>query len=180
MINLGTLSLGELGGEGPAEPPRRTGGEFIGKRPDPGSGQALAVLIGETVSLSRRLQAAVDELHGGEAPSGGRRALLRDLARLGPQTVPQLARSRSVTRQHVQALVNQLAKAGYVELAANPAHRRSRLVDLTQRGRELVSGMNRRESEAFSALRSAARGEELRRAADVLRSLRELLESPLG
>jgi DNA-binding MarR family transcriptional regulator len=180
MINLGTLSLGELGGEGTREPLRPTGRESIRKRPDPGSGKALAVLIEETVSLSRRLQAAVEELHGGEAPSGGRRALLRDLARLGPQTVPQLARSRSVTRQHVQALVNPLAKAGYVELAANPAHRRSRLVDLSQRGRELVSVMDRRESEALSALEVAAPGEELRRAADVLRSLRESLESPLG
>jgi DNA-binding MarR family transcriptional regulator len=76
--------------------------------------------------------------------------------------------------------VNPLAEAGYVELLANPAHRRSRLVDLTQRGRELVSGMDVRESEALSALEIAAPGEELRRAADVLRSLRESLESPLG
>jgi DNA-binding MarR family transcriptional regulator len=96
---------------------------------------------------------------------------------MGPQTVPQLARERSVTRQHVQALVNPLVEAGYVELLDNPAHRRSRLVGLTESGRELVTGMDCRESEALSALGVAAPGEELRRAAEVLRSVRESLGS---
>jgi DNA-binding MarR family transcriptional regulator len=180
MINLGTLSLGELGDKGKQEQRRPAEQESRSKRAGAGTEPAVAVLIEETLALSRGLQAAIEELHGGEAPSRGRRALLRDLGRLGPQTVPQLARRRSVTRQHVQALVNPLAKAGFVELLANPAHRRSRLVGLTGRGRELVAGMDRRESEAFSALEVAAPGEELRRAADVLRSLRESLESCLG
>jgi DNA-binding MarR family transcriptional regulator len=177
MINLGTFSLGELGGEVPREPVPSTESESARKRADPDKRKALAALIEESVSLSRRLQSAVDEVHGGEAPSGGRRALLRDLARLGPQTVPQLARGKKVTRQHVQALVNPLVEAGYVELLANPAHSRSRLVGLTERGRELISEMDRRERELLSALGVAEPGAEMRRAADVLRSVRATLES---
>ncbi len=177
MINLGTLSLGELGDEGTREPLRSTGRESTGKGPKLGSGEALAVLIEESVSLSRGLQAVIDEMHGGGAPSGARRGLLRDLARLGPQTVPQLARRRSVTRQHVQALVNPLAEAGYVELLTNPAHRRSPLMGLTDRGVELVSAMDRRERELFLALEVVGPGEEMRRAADILQSVRVALES---
>lgn len=180
MINLGTLSLGELGDKGKQEQRRPAEQESRSKRAGAGTEPAVAVLIEETVALSRGLQAAIEELHGGEAPSRGRRALLRDLARLGPQTVPQFARRRSVSRQHVQALVNRLAEAGYVELLANPAHRRSKLVGLTGRGRELVSRLERREGELLAAIEVAEPGEDLRLAAAVLRSLRESLERLKG
>ncbi len=180
MINLGTLSLGELGDSGKREEPGQAARGPRRARPRAVAGPALAALIEETVAVSSRLQAAIEELHGGEGPSSGRRALLRDLSRWGPQTVPQLARRRSVSRQRVQALVNPLAEAGYVELLANPAHRRSWLVGLTGRGRELVSRLERREGELLAAIEVADPGEDLRRAAAVLRSLRESLESLKG
>jgi DNA-binding MarR family transcriptional regulator len=134
-------------------------------------------LIEETLAVSRRLRAVLDEVHGDLAPSSGRRDLLRELVRLGPRTVPQLARSRAVTRQHIQALVNPLIEDGYVERLDNPAHRRSPFLGLTGWGREYVAEMNRRESEALSALEVAAGGEELRRVVEVLRSVRGALES---
>jgi DNA-binding MarR family transcriptional regulator len=178
MINLGTLALGELGDTVKREEPRPPGVGSRRGRLDAGSQTALALLIEETVAVSRRLAAALEELHGGAVPSRGRRALLRDLSRLGPQTVPQLARRGSVTRQHVQALVNGLAEAGYVELLANPLHRRSKLVGLTERGGALVSELDLRERELFSALEVAEPAAELRRAADILRSVRGSLEGP--
>jgi DNA-binding MarR family transcriptional regulator len=176
MIILGANSLGDLGGEVTRGPPSG-GRESRRSPPVVQGGSALAALVEETVALSRRLRAAERELHGREAPSGGRRALLRDLVRLGPQTVPQLARRRGVTRQHIQALANPLVEGGYVQLLDNRAHRRSRLLGLTVRGREYVAAMDRREREALSALEIPEGGDALRRAAEVLRSVREAVES---
>jgi hypothetical protein len=41
--------------------------------------------------------------------TAGKRGVLKGLDRLGPQTVPQMARARPVSRQHIQTLVNRLA-----------------------------------------------------------------------
>lgn len=180
MINLGTLSLGELGDREKRDEQESAGKDPKRRRAVPGLDRALAELIEEALATSRRVEASIEALHGARGPSRGGRALLKDLARSWPQTVPQLARRRSVTRQHVQALVNSLSEAGWVELQANPEHRRSRLVCVTERGRELISGMERRERELFSALAVAEGGEEIGRAAEVLRSLRESLEGLRG
>jgi len=177
MINLGTLAIGELGGEGRARPLRQPEVGSPGRGRAAAAGPELARLIEEALAVSRCLRALLDELHGEEAPSGGRRELLKELARLGPRTVPQLARDRAVTRQHIQALVNPLLEDGYVERQDNPAHRRSPLVSLSNRGREYVAAMVRREGEALSALQIAAGRTQSRRAAEVLRSVREAVES---
>ena len=68
------------------------------------------------------------------------RAVLERLHVGGPQTVPSIARSLYVTRQGVQALVDRARELGLVETRANPEHRRSHLVALTDRGeREFVT-----------------------------------------
>ncbi|UCC74687.1 MAG: winged helix-turn-helix transcriptional regulator [Gemmatimonadota bacterium] len=192
MINLGTLPLGELdrpsrrrpspqAGRGRAGSPARPE-QVEPQRAGAGGGReaALAAVIAETAALFRRLRAAAEELYGQVALSGARRDVLSDLAAHGPQTVPQLARARSVTRQHVQALVNPLVEAGYVELLDNPAHRRSRLVSLTPRGEGLVDEMNRRETEVLRVLEVAARDDDLERAVDALRAVREAFETRDG
>lgn len=63
------------------------------------------------------------------------RAVLELLLDGGPMTVPDLARAFFVARQGVQRIVDDAAAAGYVELRDNPAHRRSRLVAVTDAGR---------------------------------------------
>ena len=88
-----------------------------------------------------------------------------------------MARVRSVTRQHVQMHVNDLAGQGYVELVDNPAHKRSKLVRLTEEGKGAVALMTRREARLLSQLDVAATEEGLRNAADMLRAVREAFES---
>ena len=79
-------------------------------------------MINETVSLFHRLRVVADQIqHRGEM-TGALRSILRSLDKLGEQTVPQMARARAVSRQHVQALVNQLVGERLVEFIANPAH----------------------------------------------------------
>ncbi len=72
------------------------------------------------------------------------RAVLERLAD-GPQTVPQVARSLWLPRQVVQRLTDAAVGLGYVRLVANPAHRRSRLAELTDAGRRVFTEIHERE-----------------------------------
>lgn len=63
------------------------------------------------------------------------RAVLERLHDVGPQTVPQIGRALWITRQGIQAIVDEAKELGHVELQGNPDHRRSRLVVLTDGGR---------------------------------------------
>jgi DNA-binding MarR family transcriptional regulator len=139
--------------------------------------QALESLIDETVSFFQRLRVVAEEFYSFKRLSGGKRGVLRDLYRSGMQTVPQMARSRPVSRQHIQTIVNPLAEEGLVELIENPAHKRSKLVCLTQKGVNLVEEMNCLEIELFSGLKIDVSEQELRNSASVLRSVRELFDS---
>ncbi|MFN2385712.1 MAG: MarR family winged helix-turn-helix transcriptional regulator [Thermoanaerobaculia bacterium] len=143
----------------------------------PAAGEAAEALFRETIALFYRLAAAAEQVHPQGALSGARRGVLRGLARHGAQTVPQMARARPVSRQHVQLLVNALAAEGFVVFEDNPAHRRSRLVRLTSRGRRLVEAMNRREASLLAKLPLGALGRDIERAANVLRKIREAFES---
>ena len=73
------------------------------------------------------------------------RAVLEFLRRAGPASVPEIARARLVTRQHIQGIVDTLLDTGYVERATNPAHRRSALITLTASGAELIALVQQRE-----------------------------------
>ena len=63
----------------------------------------------------------------------------------GPRTVPQVARSLWLPRQVVQRLADTAAELGFVRFTANPAHRRSKLAELTDRGREVFAEIHDRE-----------------------------------
>lgn len=130
----------------------------------------------EAVALHLRLAAAVERLHGSTELTRACRGVLRDLASMGPRTVPQLARRRPVARQTIQQQVNQLVAAGMAELVDNPDHARSRLVALTPAGRAAVEEMWAEETRLVEALPVSTDLERLRRTAQTLRELRQLLE----
>jgi len=137
--------------------------------------EAVESLIDETRLLFHRMKVAAEQLHAAEEITAGMRGVLFGLDRSGPQTVPQMARARPVSRQHIQMLVNPLVERGCVELIDNPAHKRSKLVRLTPRGRSLVKRMRRRESKVLGALGKGTSEKQIRSAAAVLRSVRETL-----
>jgi DNA-binding MarR family transcriptional regulator len=60
--------------------------------------------------------------------------------------VPELARERPVSRQHIQTLVNALLAAGLVETRPNPEHRRSPLLSLSEEGRRRLKQLQDRET----------------------------------
>jgi DNA-binding MarR family transcriptional regulator len=136
---------------------------------------AMQEVFDQTVSLFHLLRALAAQLHGQGEMTAGRRGILRGLDRLGPQTVPQMARARPVSRQHIQLEVNQLEADGLVELIENVAHKRSRLVRLAPQGKAQLEAMERREAELYAQWGLPIPEEELRAAAAVLRALRETL-----
>jgi DNA-binding MarR family transcriptional regulator len=136
---------------------------------------AFEDLIDETTALFHLLHAVAAQLHGGGELTAGRRGVLRGLDRFGPQTVPQMARARPVSRQYIQTLVNELESEGLVETIENPAHRRSRLVRLTSRGKDALTEMYRREANLFATLDLPISDDEMHQSASVLRSARTAL-----
>src|SRR5215472_15923776 len=133
------------------------------------SGAAAMAVIEEAVALHLRANAVVERLHQRPELTSACRGVLRDLVRLGPRTVPQLARRRECSRQHVQVLVNRLVADGMAELVPNPDHQRSPLVSLTAAGRDALEAMWQREAGLIDELPVASAVEDLQRAADVLR-----------
>lgn len=136
---------------------------------------AVGLLIDETRLLFHRMKLAAEQLHGAEGITACMRGVLFGLDHSDPQTVPQMARARPVSRQHIQMLVNPLVERRCVELADNPAHKRSKLVRLTPKGQRLVDRMRKRESKVLGALGTGMSERQLRSAAAVVRSLRETL-----
>jgi len=141
-----------------------------------GSTPAMDALLAETVALFHRLRTASQQLHGQGELSSGRWGILRDLNHSGPQTVPQMARSRPVSRQYIQTLVDVLREQGLVEDVENPAHKRSPLVQLTTKGKTMLEAMNHRATKVFKRLSITIPEAELRRTASILRAVRELFK----
>lgn len=116
-----------------------------------------------------------ERLHANERITIAMRAVLEFLVLRGPTTVPQIARGRYVTRQHIQELVNALVERGLVDMSDNPAHRRSRLARLTPLGEETIERIRRREHRVYRKLDPGVRHIDIERAERTLRSVRNVL-----
>jgi len=138
-------------------------------------GEALYDLMLEIAATFFRLRAAGKKVGAVTPWGGGTLGLLRSLQRAGPQTVPQLARARPVARQRIQKLADELAADGLVEFVSNPAHKRSKLLRLTPKGTAAYGDLSERMLRVCDDLAAGMVGEDLCRAAEVLRGLREKL-----
>lgn len=67
-------------------------------------------------------------------------------------SVPEIAEQYKVSRQHVQATVNSLSDAGLVVTRENPRHKRSPLIMLNAKGRELFSAVMKKDEEVVEVL----------------------------
>lgn len=133
-------------------------------------------------SLFHKMGAAVSLLHeGDETASGitaGMRAVLESVIEGGPKTVPEMARARPVSRQHIQTLVNELLAAGLVEFRDNPAHRRSKLVAPTKAGEAAFASLRAREAAALTRLAVDIDAAEMRAATLALQQLIVRFQDP--
>lgn len=130
--------------------------------------EAPARVVGEVRRLFHRLRALADGLHGDLGLNAGQRGILESLATEGPASVPQLARSRPVSRQHIQSLVDPMLAAGLIEAVPNPAHKRSPLMSMTERGRTVFATVQERERAILDRLLDGVSSEEVEVTARVL------------
>jgi DNA-binding MarR family transcriptional regulator len=139
---------------------------------------SLLALFQESIALFHGLRAFAETVYGQGELSASLRGVLLELEAKGAQTVPQMARARPTSRQHIQVLVNELLGKGLVEYGENPAHVRSKLVRLTIGGQEAVDRMHCLEKSILSKLDIDVPCEELVRAREVLQSLRSSITAP--
>ncbi len=137
----------------------------------------LEALLDEVRLTWHAMSRAGERLHARERVTLGMRGVLEFLALNGPSTVPHVARSRKVTRQHVQAIVNALVELRLAALAPNPAHERSPLIRLIPEGERVIQRMRERERRFFERAGTGRDEDGLRRAAEILRTVRETLGS---
>ena len=107
---------------------------------------------------------------------GGTWGLLHGLIEDGAKTVPEIARQRPVSRQHVQRLADEAAAEGLVEFIDNPEHKRSRLVQITDHGRREHERLRDRIATVGLVLAEDISMEDIETTIRTLASLREKAE----
>lgn len=139
----------------------------------------LRAIVDETIGLAQRLVWVADQLHGKHALRPAQRGILRGLLRYGAQTVPELARTRSVRRQSIQPVVDELVAAGYVARRPNAQHARSARFAITPAGEAIVTRMDRTDQRVLAAAGAGLEPKAIATTAETLRSLRTRFETNL-
>lgn len=138
---------------------------------------AVTALILETFRLNGRLLAAGDALVGGLGLTSARWQVLGAMAAAPlPLSVAQIARAMGLTRQAVQRLANDMERDGLLRFAANPHHRRAKLVVMTPSGQGAYAAAMRRQAPWAHALGQGLTVQQIAATAVVLKSLRQRLE----
>lgn len=106
-----------------------------------GSLEELHALANTVRRVYNLMRFTTDQLHAETGITAPKRTLLMDLHRYGPRTVPALAAARCISRQIIQAQVNELKQADFLESHPNPEHKRSKLIALTPSGQAQVAAM---------------------------------------
>jgi len=101
------------------------------------------------------------------------------LGRLGdqPQTVAQMAREMGHARQSVQRLADVLAKEGLVVYKDNPADQRTRLLELTPQGAEILAEIYAKSEEWSRHMMTKLDARQLAELADALDKVAHILET---
>ena len=132
-------------------------------------------LISETRGFFHDLEEVSRTILARHGLSPQERRLLMALRKHRRCTVPQLARKRQVSRQFVQVTMNALFKRGLIIFRDNPDHKRSRLLELTPVGENLILAVMGREGEALQRVASGLAPDEVRSAVEVLGQARKSL-----
>ena len=106
---------------------------------------ALTALMLQVFRVNGALLAAGNRLTEPDGQTSARWQVLGAITE--PRTVADIARTMGLARQSVQRTVDVLAGDGLVELVANPAHRRAKLVRLTPTGEQVLRRISARQVE---------------------------------
>jgi len=134
---------------------------------------ALEELLSGVNALAKSVEKAYG--HRQDQLPQGEREVLQLLDRLGPHTVPDIARARATSRQNIQVLVNRLAAENCIELKENPAHKRSALVGITDRGKVVSETCKTQQSTFLQGFKPEVSDAEVIAAAALLGKIGQLI-----
>jgi DNA-binding MarR family transcriptional regulator len=134
------------------------------------AGDALSLVVVRVFQLSGLLLKSGDAL---AKPQGQTSARWQVLAAIetAPASVAAIAHMLSLARQSVQRVADLLVEDGLAEYEANPAHRRSPLLRLSERGRAVLSRLQAAQRPWADALAEHVGEDALRAALPALDSL---------
>ena len=134
----------------------------------------------QVVWLVRRLFRALahksDETLAELGISAADRAVMEFLYPEQALSVPEIARKYDVSRQHVQVTVNGLIGKRLLATGENPRHKRSPLVVLTRKGRQLFASILEKDREAIDVLFSGIPRNSIRVTRKTLQTLFEIIK----
>jgi len=137
-------------------------------------GVAITELILEVFRVNGLLLMAGDRLTKDLGLTSARWRVMGALAE-GPLTAAQIARNMGLKRQSVQRLVNVLHEQNLVSLSDNPDHRRARLVQLNEMGRNKFEQTSQIQANWVNSLSEGLELTNLKLAFEQLRDIEERL-----
>ena len=99
----------------------------------------LYKLILEIRATAEDLNAISLSVNEAAGITAAERTVLEALFGRDERTVPQIAKAKHVSRQHVQLLVDGLSAKNLVRHADNPGHKRSKLILITETGHAFLT-----------------------------------------
>jgi len=108
------------------------------------------------------------------------RAVLEILAKFGEQTVPDIAARLEINRQYVQIMCNETLASGFIELRANPRHKRSPILTLTNQGSHLIEKIISKEMKLMEEIGGNLSKEDIATALEVVLAVTDSLKKQAG
>ncbi|NBT31382.1 MAG: MarR family transcriptional regulator [Rhodobacteraceae bacterium] len=108
------------------------------------------------------------------------RAVLEILDKYGEQTVPEIAARLEIQRQYVQIMCNETLASGFVEQRANPRHKRSPVLALTDHGRTLIKAIISKEMSLVEEIGESFSDKDIATALAVVLAVADSLKKRAG
>jgi DNA-binding MarR family transcriptional regulator len=140
-------------------------------------GQVFTEILLEVFKLGGLLTTEGDRMGQEYGVTSARWKILGALFLAGvPQTVPQIARRMGLTRQAVQRLVDAMQKDGLLLFHQNPGHKRAKLIDLTDSGKEIFFKLDEKQSIQANADSSSIPQDDLETTLSVLKQISDTID----
>lgn len=142
--------------------------------------QHLHQLIWMSRPLMQAAEACVEAGLTGTNLTVRMRAVLEILNKYGELTVPEIAARLEIQRQYVQIMCNETLASGFIEQRANPRHKRSPILALTDQGRTLIEEIISKEMTLVEEIGEAFSKEDIATALEVILAVTESLKKQVG
>lgn len=130
--------------------------------------EQLHQLIWMSRPLMQAAESCVEDGLAGTNLTVRMRAVLEILHKYGEQTVPELAARLEIQRQYVQIMCNETLASGFIEQRANPRHKRSPILALTDQGSTLIEDILSNEMQIMQEMSEGLSTEDIATALKVV------------